>query len=204
VGLCAPLATSPRLSQPGGGGAQFGSSTRWGTGLRPDDAWVLYRSFGQPHGRAGFRSHGAQGDGSCRPDRLGGQESERRRSYGGSNECGDRGGGGNLAAARVEAIAYAFATGSFYRDPSYATRLVEWLEKAAGDPAVATSPARVEALRFFGARRVSVTSPYLENGATSAFAPTLTGCRAPGAAFRIGSPFPPPQLLTQGLAPGQR
>ena len=66
----------------------------------------------------------------------------------------------NLAAARVEVIAYGFATGSFYRGPDYAARLLERLEKTSGVPAVAASPAMVDALRIFGARRLSVTSPY--------------------------------------------
>lgn len=68
----------------------------------------------------------------------------------------------NLAAARVEVIAYAFATGSFYRGLDYASQLVEQIESATGVPAVATSPAMVEALRALGARRLTVTSPYPE------------------------------------------
>jgi maleate isomerase len=66
----------------------------------------------------------------------------------------------NLAAARVEIVAYGFATGSFFRGLAYATRLVERLEHATGVPAVAASPAMVEALRLVGAHRVTVTSPY--------------------------------------------
>ncbi len=68
----------------------------------------------------------------------------------------------NLAAARVEVVAYGFATGSFYRGLDYAARLLERVEKAAGVPAVAASPAMVDALRSFGAGRLSVTSPYPE------------------------------------------
>lgn len=66
----------------------------------------------------------------------------------------------NLAAARVDVIAYGFATGSFYRGLDYAARLPERLQTATGVPAVAASPAMVAALRAFGARRVTVTSPY--------------------------------------------
>ncbi len=68
----------------------------------------------------------------------------------------------NLAAARVEVIAYGFATGSFYRGLDYAARLLERLHTATGIPAVAASPAMVDALRSFGARRLTVTSPYPE------------------------------------------
>lgn len=68
----------------------------------------------------------------------------------------------NLAAARVDVIAYGFATGSFYRGLDYAARLLERLQKATGVPTVATSPAMVDALRTFGARRLTVTSPYPE------------------------------------------
>ena len=68
----------------------------------------------------------------------------------------------NLAAARVEVIAYGFATGSFYRGLDYAARLLERLHTATGVPAVAASPAMVDALRSFGARRLTVTSPYPE------------------------------------------
>ena len=45
----------------------------------------------------------------------------------------------NLAAARVEVIAYGFATGSFYRGLDYAARLLERLHTATGVPAVAAS-----------------------------------------------------------------
>jgi maleate isomerase len=68
----------------------------------------------------------------------------------------------NLAAARVEVIAYGFATGSFYRGLDYAVRLLGRLEAAVGVPAVAASPAMLDALRTFGARTLSVTSPYAE------------------------------------------
>jgi len=57
----------------------------------------------------------------------------------------------NLAAARVDVIAYGFATGSFYRGLDYAAHLLERLHTATGVPAVAASPAMVDALRSFGA-----------------------------------------------------
>ena len=65
-----------------------------------------------------------------------------------------------LATAKVDVIAYGCTTGSFYRGPGWDTEMLELIRKNAGVPGVATSPSVVEALRFFGARRVSVATPY--------------------------------------------
>lgn len=65
-----------------------------------------------------------------------------------------------LATAKVDVIVYGCTTGSFYRGPGWDTEMIALIERAAGVPAVATSPSVVEALRFFGARRLSVTTPY--------------------------------------------
>ena len=67
-----------------------------------------------------------------------------------------------LSTARVDVIAYGCTTGSFYRGPGWDREMLEIIRNAAGVPAVATSPSVVEALRFFGARRVSVATPYPE------------------------------------------
>jgi maleate cis-trans isomerase len=40
--------------------------------------------------------------------------------------------------------------------------MLQVIEREAGVPAVATSPSVVDALRFFGARRISVATPYPE------------------------------------------
>jgi len=64
-----------------------------------------------------------------------------------------------LATARVDVVAYGCTTGSFYRGPGWDREMLEVIRRAAGVPAVATSPSVVEALRFFGARRVSVATP---------------------------------------------
>ena len=88
-----------------------------------------------------------------------------------TNEATDRGGADRmnseiehaaryLATASVDVIGYGCTTGSFYRGAGWDTEMVEIIEKAAGLPAVATSPSVVEALRFFGARKVSVATPY--------------------------------------------
>lgn len=65
-----------------------------------------------------------------------------------------------LATAKVDVIVYGCTTGSFYRGPGWDTEMIALIERAAGVSAVATSPSVVEALRFFGARRLSVTTPY--------------------------------------------
>src|SRR5438445_859946 len=65
-----------------------------------------------------------------------------------------------LATANVDVIAYGCTTGSFYRGPGYDREMLDTIQKTAGVPAVAAAPAVVEALRHFGARRVSVATPY--------------------------------------------
>jgi maleate isomerase len=65
-----------------------------------------------------------------------------------------------LATARVDVIAYGCTTGSFYRGPGWDREMIALMERAAGVPAVATSPSVVDALRFFGAKRISVATPY--------------------------------------------
>lgn len=65
-----------------------------------------------------------------------------------------------LATAKVDVVVYGCTTGSFYRGPGWDKEMIAVMERAAGVPAVATSPSVVEALRSFGARRVSVATPY--------------------------------------------
>jgi maleate isomerase len=67
-----------------------------------------------------------------------------------------------LATARVDVIAYGCTTGSFYKGPGWDREMIELIQRTAGVPAVATSPSVVEALRAFGARRISVATPYPE------------------------------------------
>jgi maleate isomerase len=67
-----------------------------------------------------------------------------------------------LATARVDAIAYGCTTGSFFKGPGWDREMIALIERTADVPAVATSPSVVEALRFFGARRLSVATPYPE------------------------------------------
>ena len=65
-----------------------------------------------------------------------------------------------LATAKVDAIAYGCTTGSFYKGPGWDREMLELIQGAAEVPAAATSPSVAEALRFFGAKRISVASPY--------------------------------------------
>jgi maleate cis-trans isomerase len=67
-----------------------------------------------------------------------------------------------LATAKVDVIVYGCTTGSFFKGPGWDREMCAVIECASGVPAVATSPSVVEALRSFGARRVSVATPYPE------------------------------------------
>ena len=65
-----------------------------------------------------------------------------------------------LATAKVDVIVYGCTTGSFFKGPGWDREMCGVIQHAAGVPAVATSPSVVEALRSFGARRLSVATPY--------------------------------------------
>jgi maleate isomerase len=65
-----------------------------------------------------------------------------------------------LATAKIDVIAYGCTTGSFYKGPGWDKEMLARIERTAGVPAVATSPSAVAALRFFGAKKLSVASPY--------------------------------------------
>ncbi len=65
-----------------------------------------------------------------------------------------------LATAKVDVIVYGCTTGSFFKGPGWDREMCDLIRRAAGVPAVATSPSVVEALRTFGARRISVATPY--------------------------------------------
>jgi maleate isomerase len=67
-----------------------------------------------------------------------------------------------LATASVDAISYGCTTGSFFKGPGWDREMIELIERTARVPAVATSPSVVAALRSFGARRISVATPYPE------------------------------------------
>ena len=85
-----------------------------------------------------------------------GEESMNRMN--GEIESGAR----YLATASVDAISYGCTTGSFFKGPGWDREMIDLIERTAKVPAVATSPSVVEALRSFGARRISVATPYPE------------------------------------------
>ncbi len=66
----------------------------------------------------------------------------------------------HLATAKVDVVAYGCTTGSFFKGPGWDREMIELIEREAGVPAVATSPSAVEALRHFGAKKISIASPY--------------------------------------------
>jgi maleate cis-trans isomerase len=65
-----------------------------------------------------------------------------------------------LATAKVDVVAYGCTTGSFYKGPGWDREMLALISREAGVPAVATTPSVVDALRAFGARRLSVATPY--------------------------------------------
>ena len=65
-----------------------------------------------------------------------------------------------LATANVKFVVYACTTGSFYKGPGHDQELLETVQRMARVPATATALAGVEALRFLGAKKVSIASPY--------------------------------------------
>lgn len=67
-----------------------------------------------------------------------------------------------LSRVKLEAIAYCCTTGSFYRGSGWDREMLQLMERTSGVPAFATSPSVVEALNHFGAKKLSVISPYKE------------------------------------------
>ena len=65
-----------------------------------------------------------------------------------------------LATAKVDAIAYGCTTGSFFKGPGWDQEMVDLISRTAGVPAASTSAAVSEALRFFGAKKLSIATPY--------------------------------------------
>jgi maleate isomerase len=65
-----------------------------------------------------------------------------------------------LSTANVDLVAYGCTTGSFFKGAGWDQALVAMIEREAGVPAVATSPAAVAALRSLGAKKISIATPY--------------------------------------------
>jgi maleate cis-trans isomerase len=67
-----------------------------------------------------------------------------------------------VAEGGLDAVAYTCTTGSFYKGVGWDTELCEIISEAAGVPAFATSPAVADALNEFGAKKISIVTPYPE------------------------------------------
>jgi maleate cis-trans isomerase len=65
-----------------------------------------------------------------------------------------------LSTAKVEIICMTGTQNSFYKGANGADWMEETMSKAAGVPGVASSPSVLQALRHFGARTLSVATPY--------------------------------------------
>lgn len=65
-----------------------------------------------------------------------------------------------LGTAKVHVVAYGCVAGSMINGAEGDRKMLAAIEREAGAPAVATMPATFEALRAFGAKRISVATPY--------------------------------------------
>jgi maleate cis-trans isomerase len=67
----------------------------------------------------------------------------------------------HLAQGKVEVVNMTGTTNSFYRDIEWSNEMERIMSRGAGGiPAVATSPSVVRALNYFGAKSISVATPY--------------------------------------------
>jgi maleate isomerase len=67
-----------------------------------------------------------------------------------------------IAALHPDIICMAGTTNSFYQGRAGSDRMEEDMSRAAGVPAVASSPSVAQALRYFKAHRISVATPYAQ------------------------------------------
>lgn len=68
-----------------------------------------------------------------------------------------------LGTAKVDVVAYGCVMGSVTGGPAADKAMLATITRESGAPAVATIPASLEALRSFGAKRISVATPYGES-----------------------------------------
>ena len=67
----------------------------------------------------------------------------------------------HLAQGKVDVVNMTGTTNSFYRDLEWSNEMERVMSRGAGGiPAVATSPSVVRALNYFGAKKISVATPY--------------------------------------------
>jgi maleate isomerase len=67
-----------------------------------------------------------------------------------------------LAAAKVEVVSMAGTTNSFYKGTDGSTWMESEMRAGSGLPSVASSPSVAQALRRYGARKLSIATPYPE------------------------------------------
>jgi maleate isomerase len=67
----------------------------------------------------------------------------------------------HLAPLGIEVICMAGTTNTFYKGAAGSEWVEQEMNNGAGVPAVASSPSVVQALRYYGAKRISVATPYL-------------------------------------------
>ena len=67
-----------------------------------------------------------------------------------------------LAHGNVDIVSMVGTTNSFYKGPAWGDEMERIMGRGAGVPGIATSPSVVQAFRFFGAKKISVASPYPE------------------------------------------
>ena len=65
-----------------------------------------------------------------------------------------------LRQAKIDVVTMVGTTNSFYRGIEWSSQMEQIMGTAAGVPAVATSPSVAQALNYFGAKKISVASPY--------------------------------------------
>jgi len=67
-----------------------------------------------------------------------------------------------LVDADVDIIVYGCTTGSLFRGFGYDKAIENRIESVSGKPAISTSGAVVKALRFLGAKNISIATPYID------------------------------------------
>ena len=85
----------------------------------------------------------------------------------------------HLAQGKVDVGNMTGTTNSFYRDLEWSNEMERVMSRGAGGiPAVATSPSVVRALNYFGAKKISVATPYPDD-VSSGHEPRI-GCAGDG------------------------
>jgi maleate isomerase len=65
-----------------------------------------------------------------------------------------------LSHAKVDVISFGCTSGSFIGGPGYDRRIIAMIERATGTPATTTTTSVINALRYIGAQKIAVVTPY--------------------------------------------